>query len=110
MDDLNKRAANALGWEFKKWDSDPTQFIIHNPEKGYDFHQNNLEFSTSYDWAYLLLKKCFHLGKSKEAYARIAYNGMMEAGFSGRSEPPQPEIATPAQITFACIEVLEGLC
>lgn len=75
-----------------------------------DFDDNNMLFSDSYDWAYLLLKKCFHLGKSKEAYARIAYNGMMEAGFSGRSEPPQPEIATPAQITFACIEVLEGLC
>lgn len=74
------------------------------------YYTGELGFLNSYDWAYLLLKKCFHLGKSKEAYMRIAYNGMMEAGFSGRLEPPQPEIATPAQITFACIEVLEGLC
>lgn len=72
--------------------------------------ENELDFTYSYDWAYLLLKKCFHLGKSKEAYARIAYNGMMEAGFNDRPKPPQPEIATPAQISFACIEVLEGLC
>lgn len=98
-ENLNIRAAKALGWKFTPWDNHEGQFLVYNPIKGWDFHTNNLEFTTSYDWAMLGVKKCdkFKL----DDYFREWFGDYFDCPVDMLLLPPQ-------HITLAWVKVLEN--
>lgn len=120
--EAEKRAAFVLGGELKKWnvgekrwafgvDVLPVNLKPTNQLYGpVNLKAEELNFTTSYDWAYLLMKACHDKGLIRDAHEQIGKNAELEYCFTDASESPdQPDIATPEQITLACLEVLEGV-
>lgn len=100
-DDLNIRAAKALGWEHYT-DHPTTQWMIpcdwaREHVKTPTTYDSDLKFTTSYDWAML--------GVSKIEDLNIPY-GELEAYYSVIHSS---KTATPKEITQAWVEVLEAI-
>lgn len=76
------------------------------------YGDGNLHFTTSYDWAMLLVKKCYSLDKSAGAfYQDIDFNIGKILGHDYHLERCSIRdvlLLTPEQITLAAVEVLEA--
>ncbi len=56
------------------------------------------------------MRACHEKGLLREAHEQIGKNAELEYCFTDADErPEQPDIATPEQITLACLEILEGV-
>lgn len=113
-DDWNIRAAKALGWD---WD-DHFDCIDHIPEEHkvfvHDYYDGSLHFTTSFDWAMLGVKALPGDKISNYLFTlveQLIMNVDLES-FKTMSDVVIQAIilqATPAQITQAWVEVLEGV-
>lgn len=73
------------------------------------YQLNQMRFHESYDWAYLLMHECQKRGLLVQAHAQIGKNAMMEHCFTGsKDKPDQPTVASPLEISTACLEVLNA--
>lgn len=86
-EDFNKRCAIAAGFSLHE----DKQYIYSHPEQDKIWHIDDMEFSTSYDWAMLLVKAA----QLKRKY--YSFNISLNDKF-----------LTPLQISTAALEVLEA--
>ena len=99
-DDLEIRAAKALGWKKCNENGQECRINCHNDLDGEHHAGNYFKFTTSYDWAMLGVKKIIENEDDIifTYYLRIMI-GVNCTVFT----------ATPAQITQAWVEVLEKI-
>jgi len=115
-DEFNESCAKAMGWEYRENEHVPEMSNVTIPKECLkslspwvdEFtHLGALLFESDYNWAYVMMQKCFDKGIVTEAHNRINKNGMMDRAFSDEKDAPkQPEIPSAKQISLACLEVL----
>lgn len=103
MTNTNIQAAKFLGFKkSEEWWIVPEQYIgVITHESNNTVFLNNMKFTTSYDWAMLLVKECRRQDKMVELYSKLC-DSYQENDCFGIYD------LSPLQITLAALEVLEG--
>jgi len=95
---LEIRAAKALGWYKNSYGG------YAKPNSNYVYPPSELEFTTSFDWAMLGVKKC---QENQRDIARLIWDREAENIIHSSHDLENWLLLSPEQITRAWVEVLE---